>query len=114
MECPLVAPGPIFTQTPTVNLKHNHHQIDEREDDECFHRKSGFWFNIVIWWVLPQPSEVRISLQIFGESTESQDFISLPPDDQDKDGKHKIKFEAFLLCVSSCVCILKVPAQKEA
>ena len=52
--------------------EHNHHQIDEQEDDECFqfHRKSDFQFNIVIWCALPQPSELCISWQIFGESTE--------------------------------------------
>ena len=51
--------------------EHNHHQIDEQEDDECFHRK----FNIVIWCALPQPSELRISWQIFGGSTESRSTL---------------------------------------
>ena len=48
--------------------EHNHHQIDEQEEDECFRRK----FNIVIWCALPQPSELCISWQIFGKSTESR------------------------------------------
>ena len=52
--------------------EHNHHQIDEQEEeDECFHRK----FNIVIWCALPQPSELCISWQIFGGSTESRSTL---------------------------------------
>ena len=57
--------------------EHNHQQSDEQEEEECFHRKWGFQFNIEIWLVLPQPSQLRISWQIFGESTESQDCHSM-------------------------------------
>ena len=57
--------------------EHNHHQSDEQQEEECFHRKWGFQFNIEIWLVLPQPSQLLILWQIFGESTESQDCHSM-------------------------------------